>query len=756
MRPGISFLFLLLLAVPSLAAAQEGRAAAQRAESLHAAGRPWHAAETLLAAATREPHQNAAFIVQSARAELRARRYDRARSLLAGQPWLDDYGDGEALAILAEAEAHLGASAAAAAHFVAARARASGPPPSPPSPRAALLAVRAGLAFEAAGAPDSAARYYAAARAGGGGAAGGLATIDAWLRLRQARVTSDTAVVNRLLADLPPKVAREAPAARARALLAAGDSAAALERLSSTGHLLDAARLALALHDTARARAALYDLIGRAPESDDAAAGEALASGGLPPRLPAERVALARTLRLHGDVTAARVQVARAVGQGDSTAATLVLYGEVLAAAGRLSDAERAYRAATGDSALGPLALYRRARVLLRLGDPGATEALSAFAQTYPADTAAPTALYLVGDLLEGRGDWTGAGRWFGALLSRYPADLRASNARFRLAARASEEGRPDSAARLYQAEVDASGPQRNAARFWLGRLARERGDAAKAQELWTALAHEDSIGYYGLRARREVALAPLRIADAPTAPVPPLVAAELGALDTLILAGLDTEAQAEVRWVLLHPPQETDALLVWSARLAEAGWGPAGVRLGWLTVARNPNDPRALRAIFPWPDRAAVEAEAQEFGVDPLLFVAIVRQESVFDLEALSAAGARGLAQLLPGTAARTARSLDVTYYPEWITVADLNLHLGAAHLADLLRRYGGRVEAAVAAYNAGPIPVARWLARPGADDPDRFIELIPYPETRGYVRAVLRNRELYRALYAAASPNN
>ncbi len=57
------------------------------------------------------------------------------------------------------------------------------------------------------------------------------------------------------------------------------------------------------------------------------------------------------------------------------------------------------------------------------------------------------------------------------------------------------------------------------------------------------------------------------------------------------------------------------------------------------------------------------------------------------------------------------------------------------------------------MAAYNAGPVPVARWLARPGADDPDRFIELIPYPETRGYVRAVLRNRELYRALYAAAS---
>src|SRR3989441_3045246 len=79
---------------------------------------------------------------------------------------------------------------------------------------------------------------------------------------------------------------------------------------------------------------------------------------------------------------------------------------------------------------------------------------------------------------------------------------------------------------------------------------------------------------------------------------------------------------------------------------------------------------------------------------------------------------------------------------------------HLGAAHLQELLRRFGDRVDVAVAAYNAGVSPVVRWLGRPGAADPDQFIELIPYQETRGYVRAVLRNRDLYRALYVA--PNN
>ena len=731
-----------LLSVPLAAVAQTTPdLAAQRAESLRLSGRPWHAAETLLAAAAREPRLNATFIVEGAKAELRARRYDRARSLLVGQPWLEDYADGEALAVLAEAEARLGL-ATAAGHYAAARARVAGV-------RAALLAVREGLAWEAVGERDSAAAAYAAARAAG------LSSIDPWLRVRQARVTRDTAVAFRLLADLPPPVAREAGAARAQALLAAGDSVAALEALAQAGRSLDFARLARALGDSSRARDALYALMARAPETDDAAAAVGIALAGLTPRTPPEYVALARAMKPHGAASDARLEVERAIRLGDSSAATLVLAGELLAGAGRYRDAERAYRAAARDSALGTLAIYRRARILARLGDTGAPEALSGFAQSFPADTAAPTALYVLGDMLADRGEWAGAARWFDELIARYPADLRASLARFRLAAQALRDGLGDSASALYRAEVAAGAPQRMSARFWLGKLALLSGDSTGARASWLTLAREDSIGYYGLRARREVSLPPLRFAAAP-APAPSAsIVAALGRVDTLLLAGLDTAAQAEVRTILARAPQQDlDALLAWSDGLARRGFGPAAVRFGWQAALKAPNDPRVLRAIFPWPNRRAVEGEAAEFGVDPLLLVAIVRQESVFDAEALSPAGARGLAQLLPGTAALTARGLDVTFYPEWITVPDLNLHLGAAHLQEMLQRFPGRVAAAVAAYNAGTAPVIRWLARPGADDPDQFIEAIPYQETRGYVRSVLRNRELYRALYA--SPTN
>ncbi|MFN2572254.1 MAG: transglycosylase SLT domain-containing protein [Gemmatimonadales bacterium] len=711
--------------------------ATYRADSLRLAGRPWHAAETLLAAARREPNPDAFLIVEGAKAEVHARRYERARILLSGQPWLTDYLDGEALAVLAQAEFGVSRYADAATHFQLARARA-------PAARKPLLAVRAALAYEAAGQPDSAAVAFAAAREGGA-----LPAIDPWLRVRQARVTRDTAEASRLLMDVPAPAARDVPLARARSLLLAGDTTRALDAFAAAGKGLDAARLALLTGDSARARALVYKLFTRDPLSDDAAAAVPLALGPLPPRDPAEHVVLARALNRRTTSRDARMHVEHALHAGDSSATTLLFYGDLLLAGGRLRDAVRAYGAATRDSTLGRAAMSRRARVLVRLGDSTAIGALSRFAQSYPTDTAAPGALYLLADMMESRDRWPDAVHWYRELMTRYPADPRASLARFRLAAHAEGAGQLDSAAVLYQAEIDAAGPQRTAARFWLAKMAEGRGDSAQARNIWVTLAHEDSLGYYGMRARRETGLGPLTFTAPPARSTPPpAIATGLARIDTLLLAGLDSEAQAEVRIVLARPPQDLEALLGWSEGLSTRGYGSAAVRLGWQAALLAPGDVRVLRAIFPWPNRAAVEAEAEEFGVDALLLAALVRQESVFDVEALSPAGARGLVQLLPSTAALMARGLDVAFFPEWLTVPDLNLHLGAAHLAELIRRFG-RVDAAIAAYNAGPVPVRRWLARDGAGDPDRFIELIPYPETRGYVRSLLRNRELYRALY-------
>src|SRR5439155_1340264 len=183
----------------------------------------------------------------------------------------------------------------------------------------------------------------------------------------------------------------------------------------------------------------------------------------------------------------ARLEVERAIRLGDSSAATLVLAGELLAGAGRYRDAERAYRAAARDSALGALAIYRRARILARLGDAGAPEALSGFAQSFAGDTAAPTALYVLGDMLADRGEWAEAARWFDELIARYPADLRASLARFRLAAQALRDSLRDSASALFRAEVAAGAPprmggrrSRTSTRSWRGVMGSRAGASGR------------------------------------------------------------------------------------------------------------------------------------------------------------------------------------------------------------------------------------------------------------------------------------
>lgn len=708
---------------------------AARADSLQTAARPWHAAEAWRRAVAREPSPTVGMLVAGARAQLDARRFDRARSLLVGQAWLADRPDG--LAALGNAELALGLHRSAADRFFVARGRASGA-------QAALLAVREAVALEAAGLRESARASWRTARQLG------LAAIADWLQLREARVTGDTAAARALLNALGAGPARLAPRAWAEILLDAGDSAAAQVAYARLGLRREAVHLALLRGDTSGARAVLYDRGDGVLSRDDATTMRALAVG-LPPQTANEFVQLARAHRAVAARGAAVGAARRARALGDSSGPTLLLLGDALADDGQLWAAERSYRAATRDPAVTALATYRRARILARIGDAGAVRALAGFADSYPGDTAAPTALYFLADYLGDR-HRPDADRWYAELIRRYPDERVASLARFRLADAMQRANRLDSAAALYRDEVRRAAQQARAASFALGRVALAQGDSASAHRVWAALAAEDSLGYYGLRARALAALPPLVIGPGGAGPAPPAVEAALARIDTLRLAGLDSEAVAEVRALVAAPPDQLDALVALSEGLTARGHGPAGVQLGWIARGRAPGDARALRAVFPWPNRRAVTAEAEEFGVDPLLFAALVRQESVFDAGAQSRSGARGLAQLLPATAAEVARRLDVALEPEWLVVPDLNLHLGAAHFAHLVRHFDGRLDAAIAAYNAGATPVRRWLGRPGMGDPDAFVELIPYRETRGYLRAVQRNRWLYAALYPTA----
>jgi len=136
---------------------------------------------------------------------------------------------------------------------------------------------------------------------------------------------------------------------------------------------------------------------------------------------------------------------------------------------------------------------------------------------------------------------------------------------------------------------------------------------------------------------------------------------------------------------------------------------------------------------------------------VAPFLVAGIIREESLYNPEALSPVGAMGLMQLMPETANRVARRLGLgSVDREDLLQADVNVRLGVDYIGELLRDYKGNLIRAVAAYNAGPDAVNRWIARFGTRDPDEFVELISYRETRRYVKRVLTSYRIYQAIHS------
>jgi soluble lytic murein transglycosylase len=155
-----------------------------------------------------------------------------------------------------------------------------------------------------------------------------------------------------------------------------------------------------------------------------------------------------------------------------------------------------------------------------------------------------------------------------------------------------------------------------------------------------------------------------------------------------------------------------------------------------------------AWRAAFPLPYASSVHSLAVHHRLDPMLIAGLIRQESAFDSDALSRAGAVGLMQIMPSTGRRLARQLGVRYSRSRLTDPGYNLRLGSRYLANLIESFG-TPEAALAAYNAGEDRVAQWTAGQNYLETAEFVESIPFTETRNYVKVVMRNADVYRDVY-------
>ncbi len=287
---------------------------------------------------------------------------------------------------------------------------------------------------------------------------------------------------------------------------------------------------------------------------------------------------------------------------------------------------------------------------------------------------------------------------------------------------------------------------------YWCGRAADAQGDFPTAEK-WYGIAADHSTTFYG-----QLAFALLHPDDPLPIPPDPMPAAdERAAFDrhelTRAARLLDAwDSENALRSFALHLGEINDSVgwkVLASSMAAEMGRSDLAIAIAKQSVKLGRPLARLGYPVIALPETAAPQTPIAE---TPLV-LALIRQESEFRQQVVSHAGARGLMQLMPGTARLVARDLNVRYSPAALTENPAyNVQLGRAYLSGLLDRFEGSYVLALAGYNAGPHRAKRWLELHGdprvslAEAID-WIESIPFSETRNYVQRALENLQIYRS---------
>ena len=322
-----------------------------------------------------------------------------------------------------------------------------------------------------------------------------------------------------------------------------------------------------------------------------------------------------------------------------------------------------------------------------------------------------------------------------------------------------------ENAAALPRLDLLAAGPTSDVevqrARYWRG-VARAASDdparKAEGEAQLAELARDVPLSYYGMLAGQRAGAPAIERsfvgARTPEQEPPALRRSRLlleGGFPEL--AGDEVESYADEGKVGREARLTTARLLhrvgdpYRALRLIDDAMGPQ------LEQGIDPEWRDAWELAWPRPFGESVGGATREFGFDPALVWAIMREESAYRPRVSSPAGALGLMQLIPPTADRVAGELGIAgFATERLYDPETNIRLGTYYLRSLVERWGGSQPLAIASYNAGPEAVQRWLRKNGAADPDVFVESVSYGETRRYLRRVLRSYRIYQLLYGDA----
>jgi soluble lytic murein transglycosylase len=398
-------------------------------------------------------------------------------------------------------------------------------------------------------------------------------------------------------------------------------------------------------------------------------------------------------------------------------------------------------------------------------------------------------ALLSAGNMYLLKRDYDRAIDYFRELQQRFPKGGHASSAHWKSEWLSFRQGRTDEARKGFEDQIALypDSAEIPAALYWRARLAEEEGNPAMARAFYQKLSDRFRNYYYAELGRQRLKVLPGLGAGSPKegspkdgwpqgdAPHYPL----LDHVSPLSTAGKITAAdppddnlRVERARLLSNGALADMAVRELQAAASQEGgtWAPPEMARVYQDGGRYdrgieimkratpnyfavdiPDLPRPYwEALFPkayWTD---LRKYSVLNGLDPYLVASLVRQESEFNALALSRANAVGLMQLLPNTGKTVAKQVKLKGYsaPQLYTPA-VNLELGTRYFKEMVDKYNGQFEYALAAYNAGSDRVGDWLGQGHYRDPQEFVESIPFTETREYVQAILRNANMYRQLY-------
>lgn len=418
-----------------------------------------------------------------------------------------------------------------------------------------------------------------------------------------------------------------------------------------------------------------------------------------------------------------------------------------------------------------PEALYLAGRALWNLNKrEEARTYLRRLLHRYRSSPFCEQAFYILGRIYEEQGRFARSVKAFRELAAAYPTGELAREGLWRMGWNAYRRGRLQEAVEVFGVVLPklASNDWEDEATYWLARSYEESGGLSRANRLYLELVERYPHTYYGQRAAwrldlngdrgllEELSIEPAQT-DHSSYDYSSLVSLqgrrEAGRLErALELSAMGFLADARQELALLEEalqasgvPRDKLAFALGALYHRSGLYELAIRRLNGPFASMRPEevlglDRRFWELYYPLPYRGSVERASVSYGLEASLIMGLIRQESAFDAEAVSPAGAVGLMQLMPG---RSEAARGDLLDPE------VNLARGAAHLHQLISKYDGNLVYALAAYNAGPHRLERWRRRFRGLKEDEFVEAIPFPETRTYVKRVLRNASIYRMLY-------